>query len=72
MRQCAQMVRKWGKSYLQYAERVPRWIPRKALREVPAIGIRKVIVVDAAGTDGLLIPALRATRVDPMVALRQE
>ena len=23
-----QMVKKWGNSYLQYAERVPRWIPR--------------------------------------------
>ena len=23
-----QMVKKWGPAYLQYAERVPRWIPR--------------------------------------------
>lgn len=23
-----QMVKRWGRAYLQYAERVPRWIPR--------------------------------------------
>ncbi len=23
-----QMVKNWGNSYLQYAERVPRWVPR--------------------------------------------
>jgi protein-S-isoprenylcysteine O-methyltransferase Ste14 len=29
-----QMAKRWGNSYLQYAERVPRWIPR--IRRPPA------------------------------------